>query len=115
MMGSKQTAVPPAAANRPPTYTSHARGRGNNLSKQIDESRGEGVGREGKESYLIASYSHCLMRWMTSTIHHHQTVSRSRQFLPQAGEFDEKKSPSPLIPPEKGRRGRARARERQTK
>lgn len=47
-MGSKQTAAPPAAANRLLAYASHARGRGNIESKQTDESRQEGVGRKGK-------------------------------------------------------------------
>lgn len=56
MMRSKQIVIPPAAANRPPAYSSLARGRGNNLSKQIDESGREGAGREGKESNLISSH-----------------------------------------------------------
>lgn len=91
MTGSKQIGIPPAAANRPHASTSHARGRGTNSSKQIDESRGEWIGREGKESNLISSYSYCFMRWMTSTIHiirpYHSAGNSSRK---QAGEFDKK-------------------------
>ena len=43
---SKQITAPPATANRSPVRTSHAPGAGDNLSKQVEKSQEEGVGRK---------------------------------------------------------------------
>ena len=48
MIGSKQPATTPAAANRPLARSSLARGRGINSSRQTEKNRQEGVGRKGK-------------------------------------------------------------------
>ena len=48
MIGSKQPAATPAAANRPLARSSLARGRGINSSRQTEKNRQEGVGRKGK-------------------------------------------------------------------
>ena len=45
-MRSKQIAIPPAAADRPPVRTSHARGRGINWNPQARENPHEGEGRK---------------------------------------------------------------------
>ena len=49
MIGSKQIIATPAAANRQPARSSHARGRGTNPSKQAEESRRGGRARRKRE------------------------------------------------------------------
>lgn len=89
----------PAAANQMAARTSHARGRGTKSSKQSEESRGEGAGREERMPHIyIGTWGRYAFIPSQSQLGNRQ-ASRSRVGIEKYD--DEKKSPPSL--PKKGK------------